>query len=123
MESYDELSAKDMLKEIERLRRCSRAAKVTKEEPLGLIFLRFLEFFIEYELSNSIPNLTLVLKFFLALCVFVSSCERSFSNFKLKNYLRSTMNKVRLSNLGILSIENGVAKRRKILKTKYSKKL
>ena len=35
MESYDELSAKGMLKEFERLRRCSKAAKVTKGEPLG----------------------------------------------------------------------------------------
>ena len=79
MESYDELSEKGTLKEIARLRKCLKTAKITKEESLGWTFLRFLEFVIEYSLSNSVPNLTLALRFFLILNVSVSSCERSFS--------------------------------------------
>ena len=50
VESYYELSAKGNLTEIARLGRCLKAAKVTKEESLGWISLKFLEFFIEYSL-------------------------------------------------------------------------
>ena len=109
VESYDELSAEGMLKEIARLGRFLKAAKITREESLGWSSIRFLEFIIKYEPSDSLPNLTLgFLRFFLTSCVSVSSCERRF--FKLiMNYLRPTMNKARLSNLGLFLIENCVA--------------
>ncbi|KYN15976.1 hypothetical protein ALC57_11773 [Trachymyrmex cornetzi] len=43
--------------------------------------------------------------------VTVASCERSFSKLKLiKTYLRSSMGQNRLTNLGILSIENSISK-------------
>ena len=77
VESYDELSEKGTLKEIARLRKCLKTAKITKEESLGWTFLRFLEFVIEYSLSNSVANLPLALRLFLILNVSVSSCERS----------------------------------------------
>ena len=111
MESYDELSAKDMLKEIARPRRFLKAAKVTKEEFLGWTFLRFVDFVIEYELSDLLPNLTVAIRFFLTLSVSVPSCKRSFFKLTLlKNFLRPTMDKARFSYLGLFLIENCVAK-------------
>ena len=107
VESYDERSTDGMLDKIARLRRFSKAAKVTKEESLGWTSLRFLEFVNKYELSDSLPNLSLAL----ILCASISSCKRSFCKLKLiKNYLRSTMNKAWHSNLGFYLIESCVAK-------------
>lgn len=111
IDNYDEISEDGILAEIPRLRRFLQAANVPKEESLGWTSLRVLQFVVEYEFSESVPNLTLALRFFLTLCVSVASCERSFSKLRLiKNYLRSTMSQARLSNLAILSIENSVAK-------------
>ncbi|GBM20097.1 hypothetical protein AVEN_268417-1 [Araneus ventricosus] len=91
-------------------KKISKTSKVSKEESLGWASLRFLELVVGYELFDSVPDLTLALRFLLTLCVSVASCERSFSKFKLiKNYLRSTMNQARLSSLAILSIGNSVA--------------
>ncbi|GBN63137.1 hypothetical protein AVEN_15191-1 [Araneus ventricosus] len=96
------------LTEIPRLKRFLKAARIPKEVSLGWTSLRFLEFVAEYELFDSVPNLTLELRFFL--CVSVASSERSFSKPKLiKNDLRFTLNQARLSSLAILSIENNVA--------------
>nr|CAH7750126.1 unnamed protein product [Callosobruchus chinensis] len=110
VEKYDELSEDDMVKEILRLRRFLQAANVPNEKSLDWSSLKLLEFTVKHELSDSLPNLTLALRFFLTLCVSVASCERSFSKLKLiKTYLRSTMSQARLSNLAILSIENSIA--------------
>ncbi|GBM76904.1 hypothetical protein AVEN_153132-1 [Araneus ventricosus] len=93
VENYNELSADGILTEITRLRRFLKAAKLPKEESLGWTSLRFLEFVVGYVFFDSVPNLTLALRFFLALCVSVASCERSFSKLQLiKNCLRSTVN-------------------------------
>ena len=47
----------------------------------------------------------------MTISVSVASCERSFSKLRLiKDYLRSTINQDRLSNLAILSIEYDLAK-------------
>ena len=47
-----------------------------------------------------------MLRIFLTIAISVATCERSFSKLKLiKNYLRSTMNSLRMRNLAILSIE------------------
>lgn len=52
------------------------------------------------------PNLRTAIHILLTIPVSVAGCERSFSKLKLiKNYLRSTMNQDRLSNLALLSIE------------------
>ncbi|GBM35499.1 hypothetical protein AVEN_257197-1 [Araneus ventricosus] len=108
VENYYELSADGILTEIPHLRKFLKVAKVPKEESLGWTSLRFLEFVVEYEIFDSVPNFTLA--FLIILCVSVTSCERSFSKLKLiKNYLKSTMNRSRLSSLAILSIENSVA--------------
>jgi len=56
-------------------------------------------------------NIDIALRIFLTLPVIVASCERSFSKLKLiKTYLRSSMGQHRLTNLGILSIENSISK-------------
>ena len=57
--------------------------------------------------QDAYPNLTMALNIFLTLPVTVASAERSFSKLKIvKNYLRSTMEQDRLSNLSINSIEH-----------------
>jgi len=57
-----------------------------------------------------LPNITVLLRIFLTLCVSVATCERSFSKLKLvKTYLRSQMGQARLSSLAILSIERDIA--------------
>ena len=60
-------------------------------------------------LRNSIPNVVNMLSIFLSLMMTNCSGERSFSVLKrVKNYLRSTMGQERMSNLALLSIENGM---------------
>ncbi|XP_044765379.1 uncharacterized protein LOC123321713 [Coccinella septempunctata] len=109
--NYEEMSTEDMLKEIPRLRRFLQAAYVPEKEAVKWSSLRLLQFIVEFELLDSVPNLTLALRFYFTLCVSVASCERSFSKTKLiKTYLRSTMSQARLSSSAILSIENGVAR-------------
>ena len=47
-----------------------------------------------------------MLRIFLTIAISVATCERSFSKLKLiKNYLRSTMSSLRMSNLAIFSTE------------------
>ena len=74
---------------------------IEKEGPLEL-----LQFIQKYNLGNSVPNIVIMLRIFLAIAVSVATCERSFSKLKLiKNYFRSSMNTLRLRNLATLSIE------------------
>ncbi|EFN60558.1 Zinc finger MYM-type protein 1, partial [Camponotus floridanus] len=62
-------------------------------------------------LVETCPNVDIALRIFLTLPVTIASCERSFSKLKLiKTYLRSSMGQCRLTNLGILSIENSIAR-------------
>ena len=66
-----------------------------------------LQIIYKHGLQDAYPNLTTALKIFLTLPVTVASAERSFSKLKIvKNYLRSTMEQDRLSNLSIISIEH-----------------
>jgi len=59
------------------------------------------------ELSSSFSEVITACLLYLTLPVTVASAERSFSKLKLiKTYLRSTMCQVRLSSLGMLSIES-----------------
>lgn len=110
-EFYNEFSpAENLIREVLRLRRFLDSSGIPNEESHNWTSLKFLQFIVENELLDSLPNLTLAFRFFLTLCVSVASCERSFSKLKLiKSYLRSTMNQARLSSLAILSIENGIA--------------
>lgn len=109
---FDELNAAGLAKEVVNLRRFLTAAEVLPEKYQLWTALDFLQFIVDFFLSDSLPNLTLALRFYLTICVSVASCERSFSKLKLiKTYLRSTMSQSRLSNLAILSIENKSAHR------------
>lgn len=110
-QTFDEISKDDIISEIARLRRLLKAADIDKEVCQEWSALNFLQFVTDFDFSDSVPNLSLALRFFLTVCVSVSSCERSFSKLRLiKNYLRSTMSQSRLSNLALLSIEHKIAK-------------
>ncbi|CAH2296492.1 zinc finger MYM-type 1-like [Pelobates cultripes] len=111
-EIFDEFSNEDIFREIERLRRHLEAAKISVEEAEKWTALQFLEFIVKWDYCESLPNLSLCLRFFLTLCVSIASCERSFSKLKLiKNFFRSTMSETRLTNLAILSIEHEYARK------------
>lgn len=65
----------------------------------------------EWDFLESLPYLSVSLQLFLTICVSMASCERSFSKLKfIKNYLRSTMEQSRLSDLAISSVESDLAK-------------
>ena len=69
--------------------------------------LDVLQWLTKYRLCESTPYLFLCLKLYLTVAVFIASCEISFLKVKwIKSYLRSTMGKVRLSAVAILSIES-----------------
>src|SRR5258705_11216026 len=98
--------------EIGRLRRHLVAANVTVEEADKWTASQFLEFIVKFDFCESLPSLTLCLRYFLTVCVSVASCEISFSKLKLiTNFLRSTMSEARLTSLAILSIERHHAKK------------
>ena len=60
--------------------------------------------------EESFPNLLIIPRVFLTMCVSIAACERSFSKMKLiKTNVRSTLSHSRLSNLAILSIERELA--------------
>ena len=80
---YDELSEEDLCLEIPRLRRHLQAAEINLEEAKHWTVLQFLRFIIKWDFVESLPYLTLTLRFFLTICVSVASCERSFSKMKL----------------------------------------
>ncbi|CAH2312268.1 zinc finger MYM-type 1-like [Pelobates cultripes] len=111
-EIFDEFSNEDIFSEIERLRRHLEAAKISAEEAKKWTALQFLVFIVKWDYCESLPNLSLCLRFFLTLCVSIASCERSFSKLKLiKNLFRLTMSETRLTNLAILSIEHEYARK------------
>lgn len=64
------------------------------------------------KLSNLFPNVVVALRVFCTLPVTVAEAERSFSLLaRVKNFLRSTMCQERLSSLGMLALENELAKK------------
>ena len=74
--------------------------------------LDVLKYLAKFSLFDVFPNLWIALRILLTLPVSVASGEIRFSRLNLiKNYLRSTMGQSRLNELGILSIENDVARR------------
>lgn len=69
--------------------------------------LALLQLITTYSLRAEYPNVETALRIFLTLPITVATCERSFSKLKLiKNYLRSTMEQERISDMAILSIEH-----------------
>lgn len=81
---YDEVSEAELLLEVPKLRRHLKAANVTVSDWVSVDFLKFI---VEWDFTESLPNLIVALKLFMTICVSVASCERSFSKLKLiKNY-------------------------------------
>ncbi|CAH2085853.1 unnamed protein product [Euphydryas editha] len=71
--------------------------------------LELLKFIVKSKLEDTLPNIIIMLRIFLTIAISNASCERSFSKLKLiKNYLRSKMSTLRLTNLAILSIDQEV---------------
>uniref|UniRef100_A0A8C5PE46 TTF-type domain-containing protein n=1 Tax=Leptobrachium leishanense TaxID=445787 RepID=A0A8C5PE46_9ANUR len=109
---YDEVSESELLLEIPRLRRHLKAANINLDRAKEWAALDVLAFIAEWDVIESLPNLSLSLKLFLTICVSVASCERSFSKLKIiKNHLRSTMGQSRLSDLAMLSVESELARK------------
>lgn len=92
------------------MRRHVSATDTAMEEAASWNAKKMFEFIIKWDFTESLPNICLILQYFLTISVSVASCERSFSKLKLiKNYLRSTMTQERLASLAILSIERKAA--------------
>ncbi|XP_023221032.1 uncharacterized protein LOC111622842 [Centruroides sculpturatus] len=95
---------------LERLRlRTFIAATGNENKLINADSLELLKFIVKSKLEDSLPNIIIMLRIFLTIAISNASCERSFSKLKLiKNYLRSSMSTLRLTNLAILSIEQKV---------------
>ncbi|XP_042212033.1 uncharacterized protein LOC121859303 [Homarus americanus] len=108
---FNEISDEDVMVEIMRLCRHMEAAKISPEEGNKWTVLQFLKFIVKWDFCETLPHLSLCLRFFLTICVSVASCERCFSKLKLiKNYFRSSMTQARLNSLAMIFIENECAK-------------
>lgn len=68
--------------------------------------LKVLQFIVEMDFTESVPDSYVALKLSSIVCVFVASNERNISKHRLiKTYLRSTMCQGRLHFLAILSVK------------------
>ncbi|GFW68799.1 hypothetical protein TNCV_3640131 [Trichonephila clavipes] len=80
-----------------------------KKELIRSGSLDLLIYIIESKLEDGLSNIIIMLRIFLTSAICNASCERSFAKLKLiKNYLRSTMSTLRLTNLAILAIEHDI---------------
>ncbi|GFT69115.1 hypothetical protein TNCV_3905021 [Trichonephila clavipes] len=78
--------------------------ELIRSDSLGLI-----KYIIQSKLEGGLPNIVITLRIILTSAINNDSCERSFSRSKLiKNYLRSTMSTLKLTNLVILAIEHDI---------------
>lgn len=72
--------------------------------------ISYLQFIVDKELSDSFPEFEVLLRLFITLPIGIASAERSFSVLRrIKNYLRSTMDQERTSDLALLAIEREAA--------------
>ena len=94
------VSAENLKNEVRRVRHI-RSFETQIGEMVGhWNSLDLLQWLMKWNHQISFPNLLIMLRTFLTMCVSVASCERSFSKLKLiKTYLRSTMGQERLSSL------------------------
>ena len=86
VEMYDEISANELKTEISRLRRHVESARQRNQALEGndakdkdVSALALLQWIVKWGFQESLPNLTVVLRILLTMCVSVASCERSFS--------------------------------------------
>lgn len=109
LDHADQVDEKDF--KIERVRLRTYVVAANKENELIKAGpLELLKFIVKSKLEDTLPNIVIMLRIFLTIAISNASCERSFSKLKLiKNYLRSTMCMLRLTNLAILAIEQEVS--------------
>ncbi|GFU84071.1 hypothetical protein TNCV_679701 [Trichonephila clavipes] len=80
-----------------------------KKELIRSGSLGLLKYIIESKLEDGLPNIVIILKISLTSAISNVHCERSFSKLKLiKNYLRSIMSTLNITNLAILVIEHDI---------------
>ena len=103
-QTMDDIEARDLVREVKAAVRAFPRDISSPYEMLDYIYR-------EDGLLLQYQNLSIALRLLLTLPVTVASGERSFSKLKLiKTYLRTTMSQDRLSDLGILSIEQDIRK-------------
>ena len=102
-----DLDASEFISEIESFKYQADSMMNNVKEATPLEILQFVH---SCALTDAYPNIEIAIRMFLAIPVRVASCERSFSKLKLiKNYLRSTMDNGRLSNLLTILIDYRLA--------------
>ncbi|GFV88346.1 hypothetical protein TNCV_1241591 [Trichonephila clavipes] len=80
-----------------------------KKELIRSGSLGLLKYIIESKLEDGLSNIVMILRIYLTSAISNAICERTFSDPKLiKNYLRSTMSTLRLTNLAILAMEHDI---------------
>ena len=110
VEIYNEIDGDKLKIEVRRLRKHALISRENNHDiDNNSIAIDLLKWIVKWGFTESLPNLSIVLRIFLTMCISVASCERSFSKLKLvKTYLRSTMSQIRLTSLAILSIERNI---------------
>ena len=110
VEIYDEIDGDELKIEVRRLRKHVLISRENNHDiDNNAIAIDLLKWIVKWGFTESLPNLSIVLRIFLTMCISIASCERSFSKLKLvKTYLRSTMSQIRLTSLAILSIEREI---------------
>ena len=105
VEIYDEIDGDELKIEVRRLRNHVLISRENNHDiDNNSIAIDLLKWIVKWGFTESLPNLSIVLRIFLTMCISIASCERSFSKLKLvKTYLRSTMSQIRLTSLAILS--------------------
>ncbi|GFT09223.1 hypothetical protein TNCV_2640591 [Trichonephila clavipes] len=103
---------RDINKEEFQLERVRLQAFVATTDPgceKELIRSCLLKYIIEIKLEDGLTNIVIMLRIFLTSTIINADCDGSFSKLKLiKNYLRSTMSTLRLTNLAIPAIEHDI---------------
>ena len=100
VEIYDEIDEDELKIEVRRLR---KHVLISRENNQGIdnnsIAIDLLKWIVKLGFTESLPNLSIVLRIFLTMCISIASCERRFSKLKLViTYLRSTMSQIRLKS-------------------------
>ena len=110
VEIYDEIDGDELKTEVRRLRKHVLISRENNHDiDNNSIAIDLLKWMVKWGFTESLPNLSIVSRIFLTMCISIASCERSFSKLKLvKTYLRSTMSQIRLTSLAILSREREI---------------
>jgi len=115
---YDDINSDALKLAVERLRRSiqvsapdSESEQRNKELNFDRYYvLTLMQWIVKWVLMEMLPNITVLLRIFMTMCVFVASCQQGNSKQKLvKNYLHLQMSDVHLSGLAVLLTERELA--------------